>query len=63
LDKERLDFIKERWFKEAKPIEKEAAIGRKVSKDIQMPKVPDKVKYKTRVMKFSVGTIKNKTTS
>jgi hypothetical protein len=45
LDAEKRAFIEERWFKE-EPIEKEIIIDKKTSKDIKMPRVPDKIKYK-----------------
>lgn len=54
LDPERRDFIMERWFKE-KPVEKEVATDRKVAGQIKMPRVPNKIKYKAKIMGFRVG--------
>ncbi len=57
LDPERRAFIEERWFKQ-KPTEVEVSSERKVGTHIQMPKVADKIKYKTRIAEFTMGTIK-----
>jgi hypothetical protein len=56
LDPERRAFIMERWFKD-EPVKKEVATDRKVAGQIKMPRVPDKIKYKAKVMGFRVGTI------
>lgn len=55
LDTEKLAFIRERWLKEEE-VKIEASAERKIEADIKMPRVPDKVKYKAKVMTFTFGT-------
>ena len=58
LDTERRVFVRERWLKEVESKEVEVDLEKKVGNDIQLPKVPDTVKYRAKVMNFSFGAIK-----
>lgn len=57
LDAERLAFIKEHWFKVVESKETETNIQKKVGKDVELPKAPDKIKYKVKVATFRAGVI------
>ncbi len=54
LDQEKLAFIKEHWFKEGEMGAVETSLERKTAMGIQMPQVPDKIKYKAKIKKFEV---------